>query len=138
VARGDARISSLQSELDELNAKETPRGMVVTLGDVLFRTGQSQLQPASANDIAKLADFFKRNPERTASIEGHTDSVGSAQANQLLSERRANAVLTALVRQGVPSDRLRTQAFGEDNPTASNDNETGRQMNRRVEIVFAP
>lgn len=138
VQRSDARISSLESELKELNAKETPRGMVVTLGDVLFRTGQSQLQPASANDIAKLADFFRRNPERTASIEGHTDSVGSANANYNLSERRANAVMTALVRQGVPADRLRTRGFGEDNPTASNDNTTGRQLNRRVEIVFAP
>lgn len=138
VQRSDARISSLESELKELNAKETPRGMVVTLGDVLFRTGQSQLQPASAIDLAKLADFFKRNPERNASIEGHTDSVGNANANYTLSEHRANAVLTALVQLGVPADRLRTQAFGEDNPTASNDNATGRQMNRRVEIVFAP
>jgi len=138
VQRSDARISSLESELRDLNAKETPRGMVVTLGDVLFRTGQSQLQPASARDMAKLADFFKRNPERTATIEGHTDSVGNANANYTLSERRANAVMTALMQLGVPSDRLRTQAFGEDNPTASNDNATGRQMNRRVEIVFAP
>lgn len=137
VQRSDARISSLESELKELNAKATPRGMVVTLGDVLFRTGQSQLQPASAIDLAKLADFFKRNAERTASIEGHTDSVGSASANHTLSERRANAVMTALVQLGVPADRLRTQAFGEENPTASNDNTTGRQMNRRVEIVFA-
>lgn len=138
VQRGDARISSLESELRDLNAKETPRGMVVTLGDLLFRTGQSNLQPSSANDIAKLADFFKRNPERTAVIEGHTDSVGSANSNYVLSERRANAVMTALVRQGVPANRLRTQAFGEDNPTASNDNATGRQMNRRVEVVIAP
>lgn len=137
VQRSDARISSLESELKELNAKATPRGMVVTLGDVLFKTGQSQLQPASAIDLAKLADFFKRNAERTASIEGHTDSVGSASANHTLSERRANAVMTALVQLGVPADRLRTQAFGEENPTASNDNTTGRQMNRRVEIVFA-
>lgn len=137
LQRSDARISSLESELKELNAKATPRGMVVTLGDVLFKTGQSQLQPASAIDLAKLAGFFKRNPERSASIEGHTDSVGSASANHTLSERRANAVMTALVQLGVPADRLRTQAFGEENPTASNDNTTGRQMNRRVEIVFA-
>ncbi|MBA4741096.1 MAG: OmpA family protein [Azoarcus sp.] len=138
VQRGDARIRSLEAELRELNAKETPRGMVVTLGDLLFRTGQSQLEPASANNIAKLADFFKRNPERTAMIEGHTDNVGAAAANQALSEGRANAVMTALQRQGVPANRLRTRAFGQDNPVASNDNPTGRQMNRRVEIVFAP
>lgn len=136
VQRSDARISSLESELRELNAKETPRGMVVTLGDVLFRTGQSQLQPASATNLAKLADFFKRNPDRTALIEGHTDSVGHASANLALSGRRAQAVMTSLIELGVPADRLRTQAFGEEQPAASNDDATGRQMNRRVEIVF--
>lgn len=137
LQRGDARISSLEAELRELNAKETPRGMVVTLGGVLFRTGQSQLLPASASDIAKLADFLKRNPQRTAIIEGHTDSVGNSNFNRRLSEQRAQAVMTALTRMGVPADQLRTQGFGEDNPIASNDNTTGRQMNRRVEIVIA-
>lgn len=138
VQRSDARISSLEAELREPNAKETPRGMVVTLGGVLFRTGQAQLLPASASDMSKLADFLKRNPERTASIEGHTDSVGNANANRLLSERRAQAVMTALVRMDVAADRLRTQGFGEENPIASNDHATGRQMNRRVEVVIAP
>lgn len=137
VQRSDARVSSLEAELRELNAKETPRGMVVTVGGVLFRTGQSQLLPASASNITKLADFMKRNPERTASIEGHTDSVGNANSNRMLSEQRAQAVMTALMRMGVPADRLSTQGFGEDNPIASNDNATGRQMNRRVEVVIA-
>lgn len=134
--RSDARVSDLESQLAALNAKKTERGMVVTLGDVLFKTGQAQLLPGSADNLAKLADFFKRNPERKASIEGHTDSVGSANANHTLSERRANAVMFALVKLGVGAERLSTQAFGEDSPTASNDNATGRQLNRRVEIVF--
>ncbi len=137
LQRGDARITSLEAELRELNAKETPRGMVVTLGGVLFRTGQSQLLPASTSDISKLAEFLTRNPERAVSIEGHTDSVGNANFNQLLSERRAQAVMTALTRMGIPAEQLRTQGFGEGNPIASNDNATGRQMNRRVEIVIA-
>lgn len=134
--RNDARVSDLESQLAALNAKKTERGMVVTLGDVLFKTGQAQLLPGSADNLAKLAEFFKRNPERKASIEGHTDSVGSANANHTLSERRATAVMLALVKLGVGAERLSTQAFGEDSPTASNDNATGRQLNRRVEIVF--
>ena len=131
-------MSDLESQLAALNAKKTERGMVVTLGDVLFKSGQSQLLPGSADNLAKLADFFSRNPERKASIEGHTDSVGNANANHTLSERRANAVMLALINLGVGAERLRTHAFGEESPTASNDNATGRQLNRRVEIVFPP
>lgn len=136
--RSDARVSDLESQLKELNAKKTDRGLVVTLGDVLFDSGQARLLPASNQNMNKLADVFKRNPERKASIEGYTDSVGAAGANQGLSERRANAVMTALVSLGVPSDRLSMRAHGEEMPVASNDTASGRQMNRRVEIVFAP
>lgn len=136
--RSDARVSDLESQLAALNAKKTERGMVVTLGDVLFKSGQSQLLPGSADNLAELADFFRRNPERKASIEGHTDSVGNANANHTLSERRANVVMLALIKLGVGAERLRTHAFGEESPTASNDSATGRQLNRRVEIVFPP
>lgn len=136
AARSDARVSDLEAQLLALNAKMTNRGMVLTLGDVLFRTGESRLSPASANDMNKLAEFFRNNPQSTAKIEGHTDNVGSANSNYLLSERRANAVMMALINLGVPADRLSMQAFGEDSPTASNADARGRQMNRRVEIVF--
>lgn len=136
AARSDARVSDLEAQLLALNAKMTDRGMVLTLGDVLFRTGESRLSPASANDMNKLAEFFRNNPQSTAKIEGHTDNVGNANSNYLLSERRANAVMMALVNLGVPADRLSMQAFGEDSPTASNADARGRQMNRRVEIVF--
>ena len=138
VDRGDARVSDLEMQLKEMNAKKTDRGMVVTLGDVLFDSGRSALQPEGSRNMAKLADVFKRNPQSTASIEGYTDSVGSASSNQELSGRRAGAVMAALVSLGVPADHLRMQAHGEDMPVASNDTAAGRQMNRRVEIIFAP
>lgn len=136
AARSDARVSELEAQLLAMNAKKTDRGMVLTLGDVLFRTGDSRLSPNSAHDMNKIAEFFRTNPQSTATIEGHTDNVGSANANYLLSERRANAVMMALINLGVPADRLSMQAYGEDNPTASNADASGRQMNRRVEIVF--
>ncbi len=137
VDRRDARVSDLEQQLKELNAKKTERGMVVTLGDVLFNSGEAQLLPDGARNMSKLAEFFKRNPENKASIEGYTDSQGSASANQDLSDRRARAVMSTLVSLGVPADRLSTKGFGEEMPTASNGTAAGRQLNRRVEIVFA-
>jgi outer membrane protein OmpA-like peptidoglycan-associated protein len=138
LARSDARVADLQTQLNALNAKKTERGMVVTLGDVLFDSGKSQLLAASSQNMAQLAEFFKRNPERKASIEGHTDSVGSEESNRTLSDHRAGAVKAALVRMDVPANRLSTQGFGEDSPVATNDTPAGRQMNRRVEIVISP
>jgi outer membrane protein OmpA-like peptidoglycan-associated protein len=135
-ARSDARVSDLESQMKELNAKRTDRGIVVILGDVLFDSGQSRVRPGGAQSMVKLADFFKANPQRTASIEGYTDNVGSASANYGLSERRAAAVKTALVNLGVPADRLSARAYGAENPAADNATAAGRQMNRRVEIVF--
>jgi outer membrane protein OmpA-like peptidoglycan-associated protein len=130
------RINELEAELRELNAQPSDRGMVVVMGDVLFETGQATLLPGVANNIARLAEFFKRNPEQRAVIEGYTDNVGTPSSNYALSQRRADAVRDALIRQGVPSSQLSTRAFGPDNPVASNGTPTGRQMNRRVEIVF--
>jgi outer membrane protein OmpA-like peptidoglycan-associated protein len=136
--RDQARVNDLEMQLKDLNAKKTDHGMVVTLGDVLFDSGKSKILPGGARNMVKLADFFKRNPQSKASIEGYTDSVGAANANFELSERRAGAVMTALVDHGVPADRLSTKAHGAENPVASNGTAAGRQMNRRVEIVFAP
>jgi outer membrane protein OmpA-like peptidoglycan-associated protein len=138
VERRDAKVSDLEMQLKELNARKTDRGMVVTLGDVLFDSGKSQLLADGNRNIGKLAEFFKRNPERMATVEGYTDSVGTADSNQQLSERRATAVVSALVSLGVPSNHLSMRAHGEDMPTATNDTAAGRQMNRRVEIVFTP
>jgi outer membrane protein OmpA-like peptidoglycan-associated protein len=131
------KVADLETQLLALNAKKTERGMVLTLGDVLFDTGKSQILRSGTDNLTKLADFFNHNPEAKASIEGYTDSVGSDAANYALSERRSNAVLTALLHMGVPSDRLSSHAYGEENPVASNETQAGRQLNRRVEIVFA-
>lgn len=138
LARSDARVADLETQLNALNARKTERGMVVTLGDVLFDSGKSQLLAASSQNMAQLAEFFRRNPERKASIEGHTDNVGSGESNRTLSDQRAGAVKAALVRMDVSANRLSTQGFGEDSPVASNDTPAGRQMNRRVEIVISP
>lgn len=132
----DARANALAQQLQELNAKKTERGYVVTLQDVLFDTGQARLMPESAGFLARLADAFKRNASLTAAIEGYTDSVGGSNANYELSDRRANAVKTALMSLGVRDEQLTVRGFGENNPVASNDTVDGRQMNRRVEIVF--
>ena len=137
AALTQARNRDLETQLKDLNAKQTDRGIVVTLGDVLFHTGQSQLMPEGARNMTKLADVFKRNPDRRASIEGYTDSVGASGANLELSQRRADTVMTALVNQGVAADHLSTRAHGEQNPAADNATLAGRKMNRRVEIVFA-
>lgn len=136
--RNAAAINDLQTQLSELNAKKTDRGMVVTLGDVLFATGDAKLLAAGSNSMVKLAEAFKSNPQRKATIEGYTDSVGAPNANYTLSERRASSVMTALTNLGVPADRLSTRAHGEESPVADNGTAVGRQMNRRVEIVFAP
>lgn len=134
--RASVRESDLQQQLKELNAKKTERGLVVTLGDVLFDTGKSVLLAGGTRNMNTLADVMKNTPEITASIEGHTDSVGSASSNYALSQRRADAVRDTLVSMGVSSSRLRTRAYGADMPASDNGTASGRQMNRRVEIVF--
>lgn len=136
VAAAKQQTSELQRQLDELNAKTTDRGIVVTLGDVLFDTGRSELKGGSLSNLAKLAAFLNQYPDRTVAIEGHTDSVGSEENNLSLSHRRADAVKSYLVHQGVSASRLTTVGLGEDSPIASNDSATGRQQNRRVEVVI--
>lgn len=137
AVKTESRVADLESELRELNATKTERGMVVTLGDVLFDSGQSRLSAGGTHNMAKLAEFFKRYPQRSATIEGYTDSIGGDSSNLLLSERRASSVMTALISMGVPSDRLSTRAHGSQMPVADNSTAAGRQMNRRVEVVFA-
>jgi outer membrane protein OmpA-like peptidoglycan-associated protein len=136
-ADAQARAAQLEEQLRALNAKKTERGMVVTIGDVLFDTGRAELKPGSARDMGKLADFFRAYPQRTALVEGFTDSVGGEAANQDLSDRRAAAVQTALSNLGVDRQRISAKGYGEAFPVAGNDNAGGRQMNRRVEIVLS-
>jgi outer membrane protein OmpA-like peptidoglycan-associated protein len=136
--RQDARVDELEGELQLLNARRTSRGTLVTLGDVLFDTGEARLVAEGGRSMASLAGFFRSHPQRSATIEGHTDNVGGAEVNQQLSQRRARAVLDALVGLGVGPDRLVAQGRGEDAPTASNATPAGRQLNRRVEILISP
>lgn len=137
AAQDQASLAAMQAQLNELNAKQTPRGMVITLGDVMFDTGKSNLKSGGARNVQKLAEFLKRYPQRRVLIEGFTDSVGSDSANQVLSEQRANAVRMALADMGVSSDRMSTKGYGEAYAVASNDNASGRQLNRRVEIMLS-
>jgi outer membrane protein OmpA-like peptidoglycan-associated protein len=133
----EMRAKQLESQLNELNARQTDRGMVVTLGDVLFDTNEANLKPGGVRAVQKVADILKQNPQRTIFVEGFTDSRGSDSYNQDLSERRANAVREALVGMGISSERITTRGLGKSFPVASNDNEGGRQLNRRVEIIFS-
>jgi outer membrane protein OmpA-like peptidoglycan-associated protein len=132
----EQRASTLEQELSELRAKKTDRGMVLTLGDVLFDTGMATLKPGAYTTIDRLATVLKQAPDRKVMIEGHTDSVGADEYNQALSERRATAVQTALLERGVRSDQITALGKGETFPVAGNDNPAGRQQNRRVEMVF--
>ena len=133
----EMRTSQLETQLKELNAKKTERGLVVTLGDVLFDTNKAQLKSGGTRGLQKLAGFLKQYPQRKAQVEGYTDSTGSADYNLELSDRRANAVRSSLVGMGIGNDRITTHGYGQESPVASNDTADGRQLNRRVEIVLS-
>jgi outer membrane protein OmpA-like peptidoglycan-associated protein len=138
IAESDqALIISQEKQLKELNARKTERGMVITLGDVLFSSGKAQLASGGTRNVQKLADFLRQYPKRNALIEGYTDSTGAESFNQALSERRADAVRTALIDMGIAGDRIVTQGYGEEFPVASNGSAAGRQLNRRVEIILS-
>ncbi|HEX6259991.1 MAG TPA: OmpA family protein [Woeseiaceae bacterium] len=134
-----ARLESddLQRQIEELSARETDRGLVVTLGDLLFETGKSELKGGAAGNLNKLAIFLSEYPDRSVLIEGHTDDVGSDESNFNLSQRRANSVQSYLVGQGIAAARLSTSGLGEGAPVAGNDTTTGRQQNRRVEVIIS-
>ena len=135
--RDQAMIAQQEQQLKELDAKQTPRGMVITLGDVLFAVNKAELSAGGVRNVQKLADFLNQYPQRKVLIEGHTDSTGSRSINQPLSERRADAVRSALVGMGIGGDRIETRGYAEAYPVASNNNAAGRQMNRRVEIILS-
>lgn len=116
--------------------KKTERGLVLTLGDVLFDTGQATLNSGAYGTLDRLANALREKSGRTVVIEGHTDNVGSDELNQGLSERRAQAVHSALAQRGVARNQIAAFGKGENFPIASNDNAGGRQQNRRVELIF--
>ncbi|HEU4646661.1 MAG TPA: OmpA family protein [Burkholderiales bacterium] len=132
-----ADTAKLKQQLAELEAKQTDRGLVLTLGDVLFDSGRAELKAGAARTVDRLAAFMRDHPERSLQVEGYTDSVGSDALNLALSQRRADAVRAALESRGVEGSRITTNGMGKANPVAGNDTAEGRQRNRRVEIVIS-
>lgn len=137
AAQAQAQAALLARELADLQAKQTDRGMLVTLGDVLFETGRAEIKPAAQNAIGKLANYLKEHADRRVLIEGFTDSTGSDATNMVLSQRRSQAVAEALRAQGVDPARIATRGYGEQYPVASNSSTSDRALNRRVEVYIS-
>ena len=140
-AEDAARVAALQADdlqrqIDALQAKATDRGLVLTLGDVLFTSGQADLKVGAVSNLTRLVVFLNQNPGRNVEIEGHTDNVGSDDYNQGLSQRRADSVRSYLVQQGIGSQRIVASGKGEGQPVADNESASGRQQNRRVEVII--
>src|SRR5580693_5449099 len=142
AARAEAEKQALRAALlDQFNrvlpTTDTPRGLQVNMADVLFAFGKYELQPPAREALAKFSGIVLAHPGLHLSVEGYTDSVGSDAFNQTLSEQRANAVRDYLVQQGLDPTAITATGFGKSNPVASNDTATGRQQNRRVEIIIS-
>jgi outer membrane protein OmpA-like peptidoglycan-associated protein len=136
AARSSEETARIQAELDALKATPTPRGLVLTLGDVLFDTGRAELKSGAGRKLDQLSQFLVEHPDRRVQIDGFTDSVGTDAYNEDLSQRRADAVKTALVNRGVAPSRIGTEGYGKAYPVANNTDTGGRQLNRRVEVVI--
>lgn len=137
TAAAEDDAADLRAQIAALNAQATERGLVVTLGDLLFASGRSELKGGAPQHLGKLAAFLNQYPDRSVVIEGHTDSVGAETYNLDLSQRRADTVRSYLMTQGIAAHRLAASGFGEGRPTASNDSAGGRQQNRRVEVIIS-
>jgi len=136
AAMAKAEAEQLAKEVSDLKAKQTERGIVLTIGDVLFATGKANLSAQANASVTKLSEFLKNHPTRNVLIEGHTDSVGSDEYNQVLSGKRADSVKYELVNDGVEASRITTVGYGEKHPIASNDSAQGKAQNRRVDVVI--
>ncbi len=134
VAERTARMEAALAEIAE--TRRDNRGLILTLPGLLFDVGQSTLKPGARNVLGRVADQLKANERVRVTVEGHTDSTGSDELNQRLSEQRAAAVRDYLTSQGIASDRLSIQGLGKNAPIATNDTPAGRQQNRRVELIF--
>ncbi len=130
------QIDTLQRQLENLQLRQTESGVVVTLGDVLFASGQAQLVEGARSSLEEVVDLLQTEPDKKIRVEGHTDSRGDAEANLKLSEQRAQAVVDALISMGVDKDRISAMGMGEDFPIDSNETEEGRARNRRVDVIL--
>jgi len=141
LARREADLAmeqadTLRRQLENLQLRQTESGVVVTLGDVLFESGQTQLLDEALASLVEVVDLLQSEPDKNIRIEGHTDSTGDAETNLEISALRANSVFEALVSLGVDRDRFTVAGMGEDFPIASNDTEEGRRQNRRVDVIL--
>jgi len=136
AAEADAVAAALAQELAALEAKQTERGLVLTLGDVLFDYDRASLKSGAQQNLYRLVTFLKEHPEQNVLIEGHTDSKGSEFYNRELAEDRAQAVRDLLIGNGIGAERITASGYGESYPVATNDTVAGRQQNRRGEIVL--
>jgi outer membrane protein OmpA-like peptidoglycan-associated protein len=151
LAAQQAQLSAQQAEADKaamrrrlseqlnsiLQTRDSARGLIVSMSDVLFDTGKYSLKPGAREKLAKVAGILLAYPGLNIEVGGYTDNVGGDQMNQKLSENRAGSVRDYLVQQGVATDSLSSKGFGNTLPVASNDNSAGRQQNRRVELVVS-
>jgi outer membrane protein OmpA-like peptidoglycan-associated protein len=120
-----------------LQTRDTARGLIVNMSDVLFDTAKYSLRPLAREKLAKVAGIVSGHPGLRLDVEGHTDSVGGNEYNQQLSEQRGGAVRDYLTQQGMPVSSVTSRGFGKTQPVATNDTAAGRQLNRRVEIVIS-
>jgi outer membrane protein OmpA-like peptidoglycan-associated protein len=127
--------------LEQLNSilatRDSARGLIANMSDVLFRSGSYELMPGARERLAKVSGIILAYPSLHLAVEGHTDSIGSDEYNQTLSERRAESVRDYFVQQGVPASSIVARGFGKTEPIASNDTPEGRQQNRRVELILS-
>jgi outer membrane protein OmpA-like peptidoglycan-associated protein len=130
------RLKELEGQLQEFEARQTERGLLLTLGGVLFEFGKADLKGGAKSQLERVAGFLIANRDRQVVIEGHTDNVGGDDFNSRLSRARAESVRDFLSLQGVGGDRLAAQGYGKTHPVASNETESGRAQNRRVELTI--
>lgn len=130
------RMDKQAKELEKIaETKRTEQGLVTKLkSDILFDTGKADLKSAAQNNLKQMAEIMKKYPENVLTIKGYTDSTGSSSVNTVLSQKRADAVKTALIQAGMPADTISTLGEGSSSPIADNKTEAGRKQNRRVEI----
>jgi len=141
LARREADLAleqadTLRRQLENLQLRQTESGVVVTLGDVLFESGETRLREEAMASLVEVVDLLQSEPDKYIRIEGHTDSTGDAETNLEISAKRSNAVLDALVSLGVDPGRFSAAGMGEDFPIASNETEEGRAQNRRVDVIL--
>ena len=141
LARREADLAleqadTLRRQLENLQLRQTESGVVVTLGDVLFESGETQLRQEAMASLVEVVDLLQSEPDKLIRIEGHTDSTGDSETNLEISALRASAVLDALVSLGVDAARFTSAGMGEDFPIASNETEEGRRQNRRVDVIL--